>query len=277
MFGVGDELAVQLFVLGLAVTVGVYAMTLAGWNHKILVYYIFIVSISLVIIAIFWPSIIGLSPILSSIKIKPIYWFALITIAVLLICAREALARKKLYVHIENMQDAKSSKRELTQSSPIKEEEVILAEGFIYTGYDKVSARFSGKFENSGRDAIFYLEFMRLVVGVISPAGWSSPKKTEVFRKDRYSKGEDVMFPIVYEEDGNAFCKLGSQSGELYLSSAFYKARFVCEDGAGLSQSFYLIVVKQENMPNRPYVIGEHFFDQEKVWNGSRLLQPDPF
>lgn len=84
----GDDLTIVLFLIGLAATFGLAAMSLAGWKHKALIILLFVLTGAFVIAGVSWPWIKSFSPsaaiVVQEIANSPVSWFCVIIFGIII-------------------------------------------------------------------------------------------------------------------------------------------------------------------------------------------------
>lgn len=81
----GDDLTICLFLVGLAASFLLGAMSQAGWKHRVLIACLFGVAAIFFVLGIIWPWIKDLSPVLRSVLVpiatSPVAWFCVVMLA----------------------------------------------------------------------------------------------------------------------------------------------------------------------------------------------------
>ena len=104
----GDDLTIVLFLVGLAATFGLAAMSLAGWKHKALIALLFTLAGAFAIGGVSWPWLKLISPsatiVVQEIAKSPVSWFCVLIFGIII-----ALLASKAHVIKQHVAEESSS------------------------------------------------------------------------------------------------------------------------------------------------------------------------
>ena len=264
---VGDDLTIILFFVTLAVTALVTALSLLDLKRRIVVIFLFLLSVCFLAVGVSWPWFKDSFPKLRSpieqIASSPVSWFSALMFltAVALTIYRWKVASKQQLTN-----EPAPSKSEPINSKALFLENIILAAGLTPQTTNPVLLIAKAKIPNDRLRVVLEYSYLHHAIG---SAGWTSPRQVQLADLKDIIRGQEVRLHLVScKLDGSEIGWGGEKdsAGNLIRKSSKYRAqiRFIGSDNEEQTYRFGLI---RTSMNEAPY-IAEVFTEQDLDMKG---------